>query len=196
MKKLIIGLTGASGSGYFLHLAGCLVQQQELELHLIATEQGKKVFEYETGHSFEEQLERWNGCAARVIPEDNENLFSPVASGSFRCDAMVILPCSVASAAEIACGTGKTLLARAAEVMLKERRRLVLVVRETPLSSIHLENMLRLSQAGAVILPAMPGFYGKPRSVDEIYDFIAGKALDSLGLPNNCYQRWEGNHEN
>lgn len=195
MKKIIVGLTGASGSGYFAHLVEVLCKT-ETELHLIATQTGERVFEYETGLSYREQVERWKTGRARVIPEDNENLFSAVASGSFRCDGMVVLPCSMATAAEIANGISKTLLTRAADVMLKERRPLVLVPRETPLSQIHLENLLRLSRAGAVLLPAMPGFYGRPQTVDDIYRFIAGKALDCLGIENHCYQRWEENHEN
>lgn len=195
MKKIIVGLTGASGSGYFAHLVRALCET-ETELHLIATKTGEQVFAYETGVPYREQVERWKTGTARVIAEDNENLFSAVASGSFRCDGMVILPCSMATAAEIANGISKTLLTRAADVMLKERRPLVLAPRETPLSQIHLENLLRLSRAGAVLLPAMPGFYGRPQTVEDSYDFMAGKALDCLGIENHCYQRWEGNHEN
>lgn len=194
MKKIIIGITGASGSAYFLRVMEAL-SQQELEIHLIASDQGRKVLTYETGVILEEQAQLWNKSKANIILEDNENLFSPVASGSFRCDAMVILPCSMSTVAEIAGGITKTLLTRAADVMIKERRRLVLVPRETPLSAIHLKKMAELSQLGVTILPAMPGFYGHPQTLDEIIGFVAGKVLDSLEIENDCYQRWQGNYE-
>lgn len=194
MKKIIIGITGASGSAYFLRVMEVL-SQQELEIHLIASDQGRKVLTYETGVILEEQARLWNKNRAGIILEDNENLFSPVASGSFRCDAMVILPCSMSTVAEIAGGITKTLLTRAADVMIKERRRLVLVPRETPLSTIHLKKMAELSQLGVTILPAMPGFYGHPQTLDEIIGFVAGKVLDSIEIENDCYQRWQGNYE-
>lgn len=194
MKKIIIGITGASGSAYFLRVMEVL-SQQELEIHLVASDQGRKVLTYETGVILEEQAQLWNKNRADIILEDNENLFSPVASGSFRCDAMVILPCSMSTVAEIAGGITKTLLTRAADVMIKERRRLVLVPRETPLSTIHLKKMAELSQLGVTILPAMPGFYGHPQTLDEIIGFVAGKVLDSLEIENDCYQRWQGNYE-
>jgi flavin prenyltransferase len=194
MKKIIVGITGASGSVYFLRLMEVL-SQQELQIHLIASEQGRKVLAYETGVNLEEQAQLWNKNKANIALEDNSNLFSPVASGSYRCDAMVILPCSMSTTAEIACGITKTLLTRAADVMIKERRKLVLVPRETPFSTIHLKNMYELSQLGVTILPAMPGFYGHPETLGEIIDFIAGKTLDSLEIENDCYQRWEGNYE-
>ncbi|MBW7573826.1 UbiX family flavin prenyltransferase [Caproiciproducens faecalis] len=194
MKRIIVGITGASGSAYFLRVMETLAQQ-ELEIHVIASEQGRKVLTYETGVILEEQTQLWNKSKADIILEDNENLFSPVASGSYRCDAMAVLPCSMSTVAEIACGITKTLLTRAADVMIKERRKLVLVPRETPLSTLHLRRMTELSELGVTILPAMPGFYGHPQTLDEILGFVAGKVLDSLEIENNCYQRWEGNHE-
>ena len=124
--------------------------------------------------------------------EDNGDLFSPIASGSCAVDAVVIIPCSMSTLAEIACGTGKSLLCRAADVALKEGRRLLIVPRETPLNAIHLENMLKLARLGAGMLPAMPGFYSRPGSVDDLVGFVAGKALDWLGVENDLYQRWEG----
>ncbi|TQI66139.1 UbiX family flavin prenyltransferase [Clostridium sp. KNHs216] len=194
MKRIIVGITGASGSAYFLRVMEAL-SRQELEIHLIASEQGRKVLTYETGAVLEEKLRLWSGERAEIVLEDNENMFSPVASGSFRCDAMVILPCSMSTVAEIACGITKTLLTRAADVMIKEKRRLVLVPRETPLSTVHLRRMAELSELGVTILPAMPGFYGHPQTLDEIVGFVAGKVLDSLEIENDCYQRWKGNHE-
>ena len=194
MKRIIVGITGASGSAYFLRVMEAL-SRQELEIHLIASEQGRKVLTYETGAVLEEKARFWSGKRAEIVLEDNENMFSPVASGSFRCDAMVILPCSMSTVAEIACGITKTLLIRAADVMIKEKRRLVLVPRETPLSTVHLRRMAELSELGVTILPAMPGFYGHPQTLDEIVGFVAGKVLDSLEIENDCYQRWKGNHE-
>ena len=194
MKRIIVGITGASGSAYFLRVMEAL-SRQELEIHLIASEQGRKVLTYETGAVLEEKARFWSGKRAEIVLEDNENMFSPVASGSFRCDAMVILPCSMSTVAEIACGITKTLLTRAADVMIKEKRRLVLVPRETPLSTVHLRRMAELSELGVTILPAMPGFYGHPQTLDEIVGFVAGKVLDSLEIENDCYQRWKGNHE-
>ncbi len=194
MKKIILGLTGASGSVYFLRLAEQLLLQ-EVELHLIASEPGEKVLQYETGITLSEQVKLWNNNSAKVILEDNNNLFSAAASGSSRFDAMAIVPCSMSTLAKLAHGITETLLTRAADVMIKERRRLVLVPRETPLSTVHLKNMAELSQLGATILPAMPGFYGKPETMDDLIDFVVGKTLDGLGIENNYYQRWEGQHE-
>jgi 4-hydroxy-3-polyprenylbenzoate decarboxylase len=119
-----------------------------------------------------------------------EDWFAPVASGSNPADAMAICPCSMGTLASIAAGLADTLIERAADVMLKESRRLVLVPRETPFSAIHLENMLRLQRAGAVILPANPGFYHRPRSVEEVVDFVVARVLDQLGVPNDLVRRW------
>ncbi|MDF2513528.1 MAG: aromatic acid decarboxylase [Herbinix sp.] len=194
MKKIILGLTGASGSIYFLRLVEEL-SRQEVELHLIASQLGEKVLQYETGITLNEQVKLWNSNDAKVIVEDNSNLFSAVASGSSRFDAMAIVPCSMSTLAKLAHGITETLLTRAADVMIKERRRLVLVPRETPLSTVHLKNMTELSQLGATILPAMPGFYGKPETMDDLINFVVGKTLDGLDIENNYYQRWEGQYE-
>jgi len=194
MKKIIIGVTGASGSVYFLRLIECLTLQ-DLEIHVIASEHGREVLEYETRVNLEDQVEIWNENRAKIILEDNHNLFSPVASGSYRCDAMIILPCSMSTLAEIANGVTKTLLTRAADVMIKERRQLVIVPRETPLSTIHLKNLYELSKLGVTILPAMPGFYNHPQTVSDMINFVVGKTLDCVGIENNCYTRWEGNYE-
>ena len=195
MKKIIIAVTGASGSIYFLRLMECLTAH-DLELHVIASEQGRKVLEYETGVNLQTQAELWGQKKAKTILEDNSNLFSPVASGSYHCDAMVIVPCSMSTTAEIANGVTKTLLTRAADVMIKERRKLVLVPREAPLSAIHLKNMYELSKLGVIILPAMPEFYSHPQTVDDMVNFVVGKVLDCLEIENDCYKRWDGKHEN
>ena len=119
-----------------------------------------------------------------------EDWFAPLASGSNPADAMVICPCSMGTLARIAAGLADTLIERAADVMLKESRKLVLVPRETPLSAIHLENMLRAQRAGAVILPANPGFYHRPQSVSEVVDFVVARVLDQLGFDHDLMQRW------
>lgn len=125
----------------------------------------------------------------RLIPHND--LAASAASGSSLVKAMIVCPCSMGTLARIAAGVSGNLIERAADCMLKERRPLVLVPRETPLSTIHLQNMLRLSKAGAVILPAMPAFYHKPSSVEEMVDFVAGKVLDVLGVENNLFKRWK-----
>ena len=199
MKKIIVGITGASGAIYSLRLIEFLIRH-ELKLHIIISENGCKVLKYETGIDLKEQVDAWNKSKAEMIKaetiraeiilEDNTNMFSAVASGSYRCDAMVIIPCSMSTLAEIANGITKTLLTRTADVMIKEQRKLVIVPRETPLSPIHLKNMYELSKLGITILPAMPGFYNKPSTVDDMVGFVVGKVLDSLGIDNNCYLRW------
>ncbi len=194
MKKLILGLTGASGSVYFLRLAERL-SQQDIEVHLIASQIGDEVLLYETGTTLLEQVLLWSENKAKIVLEDNSNLFSATASGSSQFDAMVIIPCSMSTLAKVAHGITDTLLTRAADVMIKERKRLVLVPRETPFSTIHLKNMTELSQQGVTILPAMPGFYGQPKTMDDLIDFVVGKTLDSLDIKNNNYQRWEGKYE-
>lgn len=126
----------------------------------------------------------------KTIFQDVEDLFAPTASGSFKTDGMIIISCSMSSLGEIANGVSKNLLGRSADVCIKERRKLVIVPRETPLSSIHLKNMLTLSEAGATILPAMPGFYHKPENLEDLIDFMVGKVLDTLNIDNNLFTKW------
>jgi len=194
LKKIILGLTGASGSIYFTRLVDQLCLH-DVELRLIASSNGEKVCRFETGIAFRDQIGEWNQGRAKVTLEENDNLFSAAASGSARFDAMAIVPCSMSTLAMLANGLSETLMTRAADVMLKERRKLVLVPRETPLSAIHLRNMARLSELGATILPAMPGFYGHPQTIKDLIDFVVGKTLDCLEIENQLYQRWEGYYE-
>lgn len=197
MKHILVAITGASGSRYGLRLtaellrAGCRVS-------LLLSEPGRQVLNYETGlgwsaESAECQRQVTTHFASEdVISLDNSNLFAAVASGSNPADAMVICPCSMGTAGRVAAGLSETLLERAADVMLKERRPLLVVPRETPLSVIHLENLLRLARAGAVIIPAMPAFYHLPQSLDDLVDFVVGKVLDQLGVEHELFKRWGG----
>lgn len=194
MRRLIIGITGASGSIYFKRLVDQLLSG-EYELHLVASEHGSQVYEYEIGKSLREQVQEWQKVNENIILENNDNLFSPIASGSYKCESMVVIPCSMSTAAEISNGITKTLLTRAADVMLKEDRKLLLVPRETPFSTNHLKNLYELSKLGAAILPAMPGFYNHPQTLEEAVDFVVGKVLDNLKIENTCYKRWEGRNK-
>ena len=189
MGKWIVGITGASGSVYSLRLMEELLKKGH-EVHLVATCNGRKVTEYETGRNFEEILQFYGRRGGRLVVHDVEDLFAPIASGSFKTDGMVVIPCSMSTLGEIAAGASKNLLGRAADVMLKEKWKLVLVPRETPLSTLHLRNMLSLSEMGAVILPAMPGFYHRPEQVGDLVDFVAGRVLESLGIENDLYKKW------
>ncbi|MDD5602620.1 MAG: UbiX family flavin prenyltransferase [Eubacteriales bacterium] len=192
MKKIILGLTGASGGIYFLKLAETL-RKYEIRLHVIASDNGADVLKHETGVDIVEQVELWRGdSTAEVLPEDDHDMFSAVASGSYKCDAMVVIPCSMSTVAAIAAGVTDTLIRRAADVMIKEGRRLVVVPRETPLSQIHLRNLYELSKCGVTVLPAMPAFYTKPETVSDMADYITCKVLDSIGFENQNFPRWEG----
>lgn len=190
MNRYIVALTGASGSIYAVKLIRELLAGKN-EVHFIASSNGKKVLEYEMERSFEDVLHSLNTGGGILTLHENENLFASVASGSFKTSGMVIIPCSMSTLGELACGSSKTLIGRSADVCIKEKRKLILVPRETPLSSIHLRNMLYLSEAGAIILPAMPAFYTRPHTLEDMVDFVTGRVLDSLGLENRLYNRWE-----
>jgi 4-hydroxy-3-polyprenylbenzoate decarboxylase len=182
-KHLIIGITGASGALYARTLIRSLLQE-DVTVHLVASTAGKMVYELETGKPLEDDLPQ----VVRVYREDD--FTAPFASGSFPSEGMVIVPCSMGTLAAVANGISQNLIHRAADVCLKERRRLVAVPRETPLNPIHLKNMLRLSEAGGVILPAMPGFYHRPQSVEDIVHFIVARILDQFGIPQDLVPPW------
>jgi flavin prenyltransferase len=190
MKKIIVGITGASGSIYAVRLIEELLEK-EIFVHIICTENGKKVMKFETSIDIVEWVEELKKKYNHVKLEDINNLFSGVASGSFKFDAVIILPCSMGTLAEISNGLAKNLLCRAADVALKENRRLIIVPRETPLNAIHLENMLKLSRLGVSILPAMPGFYHKPETMEDLINFVVGKILDTLSIENILFKKWE-----
>ncbi len=181
--KIILAITGASGASYSLELARSLKGH---ELHVIITKSAKEIINSE--------ISRPNQALAELSGlgeiHDEGDFSSPLASGSFVFDAMVVCPCSMKTLSAIANGYSSNLVARAADVALKEHRKLIIVPRETPMSAIHLENMLRLSRLGVVVLPASPAFYGKPKKIEELVGFIVGRVLDSLGIKNEKYARW------
>lgn len=180
--RILLGITGASGSIYAVRLMKAL--HADHEVHLIVTHSGDKVMAHECPMEGE-QITAW---AHRRY--DVEDMSAAVASGSFPVDAMVIVPCSMKTAACIVHGISDNLLTRAADVTLKEGRPLLLVPRETPMSAIHLENLLGLSKAGAIILPACPAFYHRPQTIDDLADMLTGKILDALHVKNHLFPRW------
>lgn len=177
-KRIIIAITGASGDLYAKHLFDFL-QKKGVELHLIITENAKTILKDEIGIR-EDYFKRKN-----VSIYENANLNVRIASGSFKSEGMVIIPASMGTIGRIANGYSDDLVSRTADVALKERRKLIIVPRETPFNDIHLNNMLTLSRAGAVILPASPAFYHKPKSINDMAKFIVSRILDQLGIEND-----------
>ncbi|HJY15791.1 MAG TPA: UbiX family flavin prenyltransferase [Nitrososphaeraceae archaeon] len=182
--KIVIGFSGASGIIYGIRLLEIL-HSINIQTYLIISEWAKKNIEIETDN----RLEYVKSLSS--VNYDNFKLDASVSSGSFLHDGMVIVPCSMKSLSSIANGYDDTLISRAASVTLKESRKLILVPRETPLSRIHLENMIKLQDAGAIILPAMPGFYHKPSTISEIVDHLVGKILDQLKIKHDLFTRWK-----
>ena len=176
----VVAMTGASGSVYGVRL----LQALDGEKHLVMSDTAKKVLTAETDILPEEVY----GMADRVYEDDD--MFSPIASGSFRYDCMFIAPCTESTVAKIANGIADTLITRAASVCMKEGRMLVLLVRETPKSAVMLENELKLARLGVVIMDANPGFYPRPTSVDDIVDIVVGRCLDQAGVDAGLYRRW------
>lgn len=190
MKKIVVGITGASGSIYGKILIEELLKR-EVFVHVICTNNGKKVMEYETGINLDHWIEDLKKAYSNVNLEDIDNLFSSVASGSHKYHGVVILPCSMGTLGEISNGISKNLLCRAADVAIKENRKLIIVPREAPFSAIHLENMLKLSRLGVTIMPAAPGFYHKPVKIEDLVNFMVGKILDQLDIENDLFKKWE-----
>ncbi|MBB6217135.1 4-hydroxy-3-polyprenylbenzoate decarboxylase [Anaerosolibacter carboniphilus] len=191
MSKFVLGVTGASGSIYAVRLLEELLKSGH-EVFLVCTKCGEQVLNYEVNLTIEHIVKQCgdHGKKLRVCAIDD--LFAPIASGSFLIDGMVVLPCSMSTMGKISHGIGDNLLIRAADVCIKEKRNLVLVPRETPLSTIHLKNMLSLSEMGVTILPAMPSFYHKPRTIEDMIDAIVGRVMRSLGIENHLYHEWNG----
>lgn len=194
-RRIVVGVTGASGAVYAQRLLQALVRKP-LEVHLIVSRDGRQVAAHELGPNgrLAEAYEKGGGSGrhpeARLAEHAPDDFFALPASGSFRHDGMVVVPCSMKTLAAVATGKADNLLTRAADICLKERRRLVLVPRETPLSLLHLENMLRVTRAGGVILPPAPGFYHQPRQVTDLVDFVVARILDQLGLEHELLGEW------
>lgn len=180
----MLAVTGASGVIYGIRTLEVL-QKLEVETHLILSEWGAKNVKIETDST----VDYVRSLAARVY--DDDNMAAPVSSGSFRTDGMAIVPCSMKTLASIANAFDDSLVSRAASVCIKEQRKLVVVPREAPLSRIHLENMIKLATAGAVILPAMPGFYHRPSTIDDLINHVVGKVLDQFGIEHSLFKRWQ-----
>ena len=192
-RRIALGVTGASGIIYARMLAEVVLRElPEAELHLVLTPDARKVACHELKLSeFTLQGFLPGGNTANVVEHDSSDLSSPLSSGSFRLDAVVICPCSMNTLGAVASGLSPTLVARMAAVALKERTPLVVVPRETPLSLIHLRNMVAVAEAGAMILPAMPGFYHTPETIEELAQHLVMKILDLLNLPHTLNCRWE-----
>lgn len=182
---LIVGISGATGSIYGIRLLQVLLKKG-VNTHLIITPTSKRILVEETSYGVEEV----EALASFVY--DERDLGAPISSGSFKTDGMVVIPCSMKTLSAIAHSYNANLLTRAADVTLKERRRLVLVVRETPLHSGHLELMLRATHAGAIIVPPVPAFYYRPRTLEDLVDHTVGKILDLFGIDHELFERWGG----
>jgi len=197
MATFIVGISGASGAPYALRLLQALVKGGH-SVYLSISGDGLSIIYDETGlklkgpeaevrSALEKHLKAKKG---QINYFDENNMYAPIASGSVKVDAMVVIPCSMKTLAAIAQGYASTLIERAADVTLKERRKLIIVPRETPLSAIHLRNMLTLAELGGHIIPAMPAFYHHPKHVSDMVDFIVGRVLDSMGIENDLSPRW------
>ena len=181
--RLIVAITGSSGVIYGIKVLEASLKIK-IETHLIISQWGERNIQIETDRT----PESVKSLATRHY--NNDNMAAPISSGSFKTDGMVIVPCSMKTLSSIANGYDDNLVSRAAGVCIKESRRLVIVPRETPLSKIHLQNMISLADIGVIVLPAMPGFYQRPKSMDDLITHIAGKILDQFGIEHNIYRRW------
>jgi flavin prenyltransferase len=184
MRRLVVGISGASGSAYAYAALRALAEARDVEVHLVLTDQARRTIELETDRTAAD----FEKLAAYAY--DDGNLAAAISSGSFLTDGMLVVPCSMKSASAIAYSLNGNLLVRAADVCLKERRKVVVVVRETPLHVGHLRTLTRLAEIGAVILPPIPGMYAKPKTVDDVVAHTVGKALDQFGIPHQLFTRW------
>ncbi|MEQ8176068.1 MAG: flavin prenyltransferase UbiX [Syntrophomonadaceae bacterium] len=192
MDRYVVAFTGASGVVYGIRLVEELLKH--FEVHLIASRPACLVLEQElnwnfTGECPEVFKARLPG---NLVCYDNNDLAAPPASGSFMCQGMVVIPCTMATVSALACGSSRSLLERTADVMIKEKRPLIVVPRETPLSTIHLRNLLTLAESGAHVIPAMPAFYNKPQSIADMVDFVVGKVLDAMHIEHQLFERYQG----
>ena len=191
-RPIVVAITGASGAPYAVRLLETLVEHQR-RVSLIVSDHGLRLLDTEMGLSSVDALRERVGAVgwdANITVYDDRDRGAAPASGSALTAGMVVCPCSMGTISAIAVGASRSLVERAADVTLKERRRLVLVPRESPYSAIHLENMLALTRAGAVILPASPGFYHRPQSIDDLVNFVVARVLDHLGVEHTLLPRW------
>lgn len=199
-RRWVVGITGASGAIYGVTLCRQLLDAG-FHLHLVVSDAGWRVLKEELGWEAARRVDALQAAFGQYM-QDGLLTYHPlndigasIASGSFRCEGMVVIPCSMGTLSAIANGASTNLLTRAADVMLKEGRALLLVPRETPLHAIHLENMLKLSRLGVRMIPAMPAFYNGPQSLEDIVDFMVGKVMDSMGVSHNLFKRWGESNE-
>ena len=196
--RAIVGITGASGAVYGVRTLAALMERG-YRIEVVVSDLGRRVLREELGDVAVDRLTDYlvskYGQVVRVgalAVRSNKDVGAEIASGSHRCDAMVIVPCSMKTMAAVAHGLSRTLIERSADVMLKEQRRLILVPRETPMSLPQLRNMVLCAEAGALVMPAMPAFYQGPRTLDDLADFMAGKILTALGVGHDLYPAWTG----
>ncbi len=183
--KLVVGITGASGAILGIRALEIL-KALSVETHLVMSRWARTTIAHETGY----RVEQVEALASHVHHGDNQA--APISSGSFRTDGMIVAPCSMKTLAAIRIGYSDTLICRAADVTIKERRKLVLVARESPFSEIHLENMLALTRMGAIIFPPVPAFYSVPKTIDDLVNYMVGRVLDQFGLETPDLSRWSG----
>ena len=183
--RLVVAITGGSGVIYAIKTLEVL-QNLKIETHLIVSRWGERNINIETDKTFDYVK------SLATTYYNNDNMAAATSSGSFKYDGMLIVPCSMKTLSSVANGYEDNLISRSAGVCIKESRRLVIVPRETPLSKIHLANMIKLAETGVVLLPAMPGFYHKPKSIDDLITHIVGKILDQFGIEHNIFRRWGG----
>jgi flavin prenyltransferase len=194
VPPIVVGITGASGAPYAVRLLQQLTSAHR-PVSLIVSKFGMRLLETEVGIGSIDALriavgkDAWDSC---IETYSNDDRGAPPASGSALTSGMIVCPCSMGTLSAISVGASRSLIERAADVTLKERRKLILVPRETPLSAIHLSNMLRLTKAGAVVMPAAPGFYHRPQQVSDLVDFVVARMLDQLGVEQSLVKRWEG----
>ncbi|MGI6776714.1 MAG: UbiX family flavin prenyltransferase [Acetivibrionales bacterium] len=182
--RIIVAITGASGVIYGIRLLQALKSFERVETHLVVSKWAQKTIELETDYTIEQVY----SLADNIYSCDD--MSASISSGTFHHDGMIVVPCSMKTLAAIANGYAEELIGRASDVTIKERRKLVLAVRETPLNPIHLDNMLKLSRIGAVIMPPVPSFYTKPETIDDLIDQFVGKILDAFGLESSTFKRW------
>ena len=187
-RRLVVGITGASGTIYGIRMLE-LLRETGIETHLVMSKSAELTLAYETDYKPKDVR------AIATVNHPNADIGATISSGSFRTMGMVVAPCSIKTMSEIATGVTSTLMSRSADVVLKERRRLVLALRETPLHGGHLRTMTRLADMGAILAPVMPAFYNRPKTIDDIVNHTVGRLLDLFGIENAAVKRWHGGRE-